>query len=94
MWIVFEEKLAEKQLDKAPQEILKAYEFWKNVVINSGPIGLRQFSGFHDHALKGQWSGARSSYLNAKWRVIYIVVASKLQVLILEVNAHGYRKKS
>jgi len=93
MWAVLEERQAEKQLDKAPKEIVRAYEFWKNVILASGPEGLKMFSGFHDHALKGQWAGARSSYLNAKWRVIYTVVGSKLQVLVLEVNPHDYRKK-
>ena len=93
MWSVLEGKSASKQLDKAPREILEAYEFWKNVAINSGPAGLINFPGFKDHALKGQWMGARSSYLNIKWRVIYTLAESRLEVLVLEVNAHDYRKK-
>jgi addiction module RelE/StbE family toxin len=93
MWTILEEKSAEKALDKAPKEIVEKYEFWKNVITSSGPEGLKQFSGFHDHALTGLWSGSRSSYLNKKWRVIYTTIADKLQVLVLEVNAHDYRKK-
>lgn len=91
MWTVSESRSAEKQLDKVPKEIAEKYEFWKNVVIISGPLGLKQFSGFRDHSLKGQWAGARSSYLNAKWRVIYTVDAGRLNILVLEVNAHDYR---
>jgi hypothetical protein len=29
--------------------------------------------GYRDHALKGEWKGARSSYLTQKWRVLYVV---------------------
>ena len=94
MWCISEERTAEKQLDKAPKEILRAYEFWKNIVSVDGPEGLRRFSGFRDHPLIGLWSGAHSSYLNNKWRVIYWVQHVELQVLVLEVNAHDYRKKS
>jgi addiction module RelE/StbE family toxin len=90
MWLIFEERKAEKQLDKAPKEIIQAYEFWKNVVIVSGPHGLKAFSGFRDHSLKGQWLGARSSYLNRKWRVIYTLSESQFKVLVLEVNPHVY----
>jgi addiction module RelE/StbE family toxin len=94
MWLIFEEKTAEKQLDKAPKEIIKAYEFWKNVVVVSGPEELKKFSGFRDHALKGQWAGSRSSYLNIKWRVIYIVDGEHCKIFVLEVNSHDYRNKS
>lgn len=94
MWSVSEEKKAEKQIDRAPREIVFSYEFWKNIVIVDGPKGLKKFSGFRDHPLKGEWLGARSSYLNKKWRVIYVVEHSELSILVLEVNPHDYRKKT
>lgn len=94
MWLVLEERRATKQLDRAPKRIQEAYEFWKAVVMNQGPVGLKGLPGFRDHGLQGEWKGARSSSLNDQWRVIYVVQAQRLQVLVLEVNPHDYRKKS
>lgn len=93
MWVVFESKSVKKQLDKCPKEILRQYEAWKKIVELSGPQTLRAMPGFRDRALKGQWSGARSSYLNIQWRVIYLVEERLIQIKILEVTPHDYRKK-
>ena len=60
----------------------------------SGPGAIRQIPGYRDHALKGEWAGARSSYLNIQWRVIYMVEADFIRIKVLEVNPHDYRKKS
>lgn len=91
MWQVLEDLDVKKQLNKAPREIVSKYEFWKNVVAHDGPQGLRRLTGFKDHALKGEWKGARSSYLNKQWRVIYFVRSAQLEVIVLEVNPHDYR---
>ncbi len=93
MFVVTETKTASKELDKAPKEILEVYEFWKNVVQVSGVAGLKAYPGFKDHALKGEWQGARSSYLNRKWRVIYFNELKELCVLVVRVTAHDYRRK-
>jgi addiction module RelE/StbE family toxin len=94
MWAILESKKVRKQLDKCPKEILRQYEAWKKVVELSGPTSLRAIPGFKDHALKGQWAGARSSYLNIQWRVIYLVEDRFIQIKVLEVTPHDYRKKS
>lgn len=91
MWVILEERKVEKQLNKAPKEILAKYEIWKDIVINQGPVGLFQIKGFRDHALLGEWKGARSSYLNKQWRVIYAVKAVEITVFVLEVTPHDYR---
>ena len=93
MWVVLESNRADKQLGKCPKAILEQYEAWKKVIELSGPYSLRSITGYRDHALKGQWTGARSSYLNIQWRVIYVVEANLVQVKVLEVNPHDYRKK-
>lgn len=93
MWHIVESRNARKQLDKCPKEILRQYEAWKKVIELSGPSVLRSISGFRDHALKGQWAGARSSYLNIQWRVIYFVEDRQVQIKVLEVTPHDYRKK-
>lgn len=92
--MVVESKKVAKQLDRCPKEIVKQYEAWRKVVELTGPYALRKISGYKDHALKGQWTGARSSYLNIQWRVIYLVEERFIQVKILEVMSHDYRKKS
>ena len=76
-----------------PQEILKRYEKWKDIVTISGPQGLRLIKGFHDEALRGEWKGHRSSRLGHQYRVIYKVVASEILVQVVDVTAHDYRRK-
>ena len=93
MFVVSEAKTVSKELDRAPSEILEAYEFWKNVVQVSGVAGLKAYSGFKDHALKGEWQGARSSYLNRKWRVIYFSNLEEICVIVVRITSHDYRRK-
>ena len=93
MWEVLESKTAEKNIDKLPQHILEKYEFWRNIVQISGPEGLKEFKGFKDHSLKGEWSGYRSSYLNQNYRVIYQIDKNEVRVFVIDVNHHDYRKK-
>ena len=93
MWDVFLEKNAAKTLEKAPKEIREKFEKWKNIVQFQGPRGLFEIKGFRDHALKGEWQGARASRLNDQWRVIYYVVANEVRVFEMEVTPHDYRKK-
>ena len=66
------------------------YEAWKEIVEQTGPRALREIPGYRDHALKGIWKGARSSYLTKKWRVIYVAQKGRLEILVLEVNPHDY----
>jgi proteic killer suppression protein len=93
MWNVFLEKNAEKALKKAPKEIQEKFEKWTDIVRLQGPKGVYEIKGFRDHALKGEWQGARASRLNDQWRVIYYVVANEIKILVMEVTPHDYRKK-
>jgi proteic killer suppression protein len=93
MWIIYEKNGLDKILQKMPEEILKRYEKWKDVVKFSGPAGLRLIKGFHDESLKGGWSGYRSSRLGMKYRVIYSVQKEKLYVKVVEITPHDYRRK-
>ena len=92
MWEVYEHRRAAKRLDRLPKEVLKRYEKWKDIVRISGPDGLRLIKGFHDEALHGEWKGHRSSRLGEQYRVIYMVEEQK--VLVMDVTAHDYRRKS
>ena len=94
MWRVVEAVGVARQLKRAPRNVQDKYEFWRSVAELDGPMGLRRLSGFKDHALKGEWQGARSSVLSRQWRVIYAVRGDDLTVYVLEVNPHDYRKKN
>ena len=82
-----------KQLIALPQEVLKRYEKWKDIVAISGPDGLKQIKGFRDESLRGEWTGHRSSRLNIQYRVIYRIEKDQVLVQVVSVTPHDYRKK-
>ncbi len=93
MWQGLEHRRVDRQLTKAPREVLKRYEKWKDVVSLSGPPGVRLIKGFHDEALAGEWRGFRSSRLGLQWRVIYHVVPSDLIFYVESITPHDYRRR-
>ena len=90
MWEVYESGRARKALMRLPREILKRYEKWKDVVRISGPRGLQLIRGFHDEALKGKWTGYRSSRLNIQFRVIYRIEKEQVLIEVFDINPHTY----
>jgi len=92
MWRIEEHRRVDKQLSAAPKEILKRYEKWQDIVVISGPPGLRAIAGFHDEALSGQWKGFRSSRLGLQFRVIFRVVAEDQLFQVGSVTPHDYRR--
>jgi addiction module RelE/StbE family toxin len=93
MWPIEEHRRVDKQLSGAvPVDVLKRYEKWKDIARLSGPQGLRAIKGFRDEALSGEWKEHRSSRLGLQWRLIYRVVANVLQIQVIHVTAHDYRK--
>lgn len=93
MWQIFEHHNIQRRVRKAPEDVLKRYEKWKDVVQISGPKGLRLIRGFNDKSLRGEWKGHRSSRLGGQYRVIYRIEREKLFVLVVELTAHDYRRK-
>ena len=93
MWEIFEHRRADKQLGVLPIDVLKRYEKWKDIVMVSGPDGLRLIRGFRDEALRGEWRGHRSSRLNQQYRVIYRVQRDQVMVEVLSGTPHDYRRK-
>lgn len=77
-----------------PDDVIVRYEAWKRIVELSGPQALRAVKGFHDESLKGDWLGYRSSRLGIKWRVIYKILNEGLEVYVIEITPHDYRRKS
>ena len=90
MWEVFEHRQVQKRMRKLPDEIVKRYEKWKDVVEFSGPAGLRLIRGLRDESLRGRWNGHRSSRLGDQYRVIYRIEKKRLYVMVVDVTAHDY----
>ena len=93
MWEIYEHRRLSRQLKGAPQEVLKRYEKWKDIVRLSGPTGLRKIKGFHDEALRGEWKGHRSSRLGLQYRVIYKALKDQVLIQVVNLSPHDYRKK-
>lgn len=92
MWRIEEHRRIDMQLAAAPTEILKRYENWQDIVMVSGPPGLRAITGFHDEALAGQWKGYRASRLGLQYRVIYRVLGAELLFQVHAVTPRDYRR--
>jgi addiction module RelE/StbE family toxin len=93
MWVVYEHRRVLRQIRGLPQDILKRYEKWKDIVTISGLNGLRLIKGFHDESLRGEWKDHRSSRLDRQFRVIYRVEQDQVLVQVVNITAHDYRKK-
>ena len=93
MWEIYEHRKAVKQLESLPIDVLKRYEKWKDIILISGPEGLKQIRGFRDEALRGEWKGHRSSRLNIQYRVIYKIEKDLVLVQVVNVTPHDYRRK-
>ena len=93
MWEIYEHRKAVKQLASLPVDVLKRYEKWKDIILISGPDGLKQIRGFRDEALRGEWKGHRSSRLNIQYRVIYKIEKDLVLVQVVNVTPHDYRRK-
>ena len=92
MWQILEHRRIDKQCATVPMEILKRYEKWKDILVISGPPGLRQIAGFHDESLSGVWKGHRSSRLGVQFRVIYRVLPDDSIFQVMSITAHDYRR--
>lgn len=72
------------------EQVVKKYELWKNIVFRHGPDKLREFPGFHDEKLKGEFKGQRSSRLNIQYRVIYSIEKEVVSVYVIDITPHKY----
>lgn len=93
MWELYEHRRVARRVERLPVEVLKRYEKWKDIVRVSGPEGLKLIKGFRDEALRGEWRGHRSSRLGLQYRVVYKVIAREVQVLVIDITPHDYRKR-
>jgi len=93
MWTILEHRRTARELKRLPDEILKRYQKWKDIVEVSGPAGLRLIRGFRDESLSGEWKDHRSSRLNEQYRVIYRIESQSVVVEVVSVTPHDYRRK-
>ncbi len=92
MWEIYEHRNVQRRVRKLPDEILRRYEKWKDIVEMSGPQGLRLIRGFHDESLRGDRKGHRSSRPSDQYRVIYRIERKKLFMMVIDITAHDYRR--
>ncbi len=90
MWHIREHHKLDKVISKLPLQVVKKYELWKNIVFRHGPDKLREFPGFHDEKLKGEFKGQRSSRLNIQYRVIYTMEKEVVSVYVIDITPHKY----
>ncbi len=90
MWHIREHHKLDKVVAKLPLQVVKKYELWKNIIFRHGPDKLREFPGFLDEILKGEFEGQRSSRLNIQYRVIYSVEKEAVTVYIIDITPHKY----
>jgi len=64
---------AQKQLDRAPQQVNAKMLAWMDAVELDGLEEVRRIPGFHDEPLRGERAGQRSIRLNRSWRAIYVI---------------------
>jgi toxin HigB-1 len=83
-------RFAEKQIDRLPVHIYRAYYFWISAIENKGLFEVRKISAYHDEPLKGKRLGQRSVRLNRSYRIIYVEIDGTVDIQIIEVNKHDY----
>ena len=81
MWEIYEHRTLVKRLSRIPDEVLKRYEKWKDIVAISGPDGLRQIKGFHDEALQGEWKGHRMKDYRKAQKTIEVSVGESVRIM-------------
>ena len=90
MWHIREHHKLDKVIAKLPLQVVKKYELWKNIVFRHGPDKLREFPGFNDEKLKGEFKGQRSSRFNIQYRVIYSIEKEVVSVYVIDITPHKY----
>lgn len=90
MWQIREHRKLNKVIPKLPLQVVRKYELWKNIVFRHGPEKLREFPGFHDEKLKGEYEEQRSSRLSIHYRVIYSVEKEVVSVYVFDITPHKY----
>lgn len=83
---------AKKDLKTCPPQVVRKFMGWVGSVQAVGLEEVRKSSGWHDEALKGDWSGYRSIRLNLAYRAIYRITRDgTVELALVEaVNKHRY----
>jgi addiction module RelE/StbE family toxin len=92
MWDVLFHRQAIKHIRKLPPKVIEKLDIWVDIAQREGSVGLRAFPGFKDEALTGDWKGYRSSRLSRQYRVIYAVRKNVVEIFVIDVTTHDYRR--
>jgi len=93
MWTIELNRKVSKSLKKLPVDVQVNFDIWADTAAVEGPMGLRRVTGFRDEAFKEVWKGYRSSRLSKQYRVIYQVKKEIVSILVIDVNAHDYKRR-
>lgn len=86
-------KMAQKQLSKAPVEIIEAVQKWVYSIEEIGIEETRKIGGkgLHDEPLKGELKSFRSIRLNRAWRLYYSIINGEPRIVNIErIDKHEY----
>ncbi len=87
-------RTAEKQIKSLPKKQAVLLPEWVRSVEIEGLFATQRLRFYRDHSLKGNRYGQRSASLDYSYRVIYLVIEDKIQIVeILEVTNHVHRTK-
>ena len=91
---IVETKKADRDLNKAPTEVLKSYQLWCSFITDQGIDYIKKVRGYRDEKLVENWKGYRSSRLNKQWCVIYSYNDNgSINIVTVErVTPHDYRR--
>jgi len=92
MWQILYHKQAVKKIKKLQPQVLEKLDIWVEIATHEGPKGIITFPGFNDESLSGVWKGYRSSRLNRQFRIIYSCDKDVLQILVIDISAHDYKR--
>lgn len=81
----------EKDLRRIPIHVQEKAVRWGREVESLGLEEVRRIPGYHDEPLKGNRYGQRSIRLSKAYRLIYIVIESRIIIVsVLEIHKHDY----
>ncbi len=90
-WNIEESKAVNKILNRVPDQVVRKYQFWLEMMQNYGPHAVKSWKGFKDEKLKGRWRRFRAFRLNKQYRVIYRVEHESVTVFVMKIDPHTYR---
>jgi len=89
--IIIESKTFSKQIEKTEKHVQARYFTWLESIKSNGLNVVQMQMTWRDHELHGARKGQRSIKLGGKWRIIYTVTKTEIEIIeIKELTPHDY----